>query len=191
MVGLRLLRSGGHGDGGLFQGIDRRISQTNMTPVDPAGFQTDSRGWSQKVGELLPGQVYSDGIDYALLSVPKRLGSSSIQKAQLLIGPDGGNSLGIGHPNAGTTAFSLPVLNALDLELGEDLIDSGNEVIHLFSSVPGSDCEPQPFLAASDGGVVDGLDVDSVVSEQGIRSDLGQNRVSDQNRNDMGRTGTE
>jgi len=167
------------------------IPQTDLTLKATASLQTGGREWSQKVGELVPGQVYGLGINDPLLSFLERLGGGSIQKAQLLISPDRGNGLRIDHSNTGTTTLSLPVLNALDFELGEDLVDSRNEVVHLFGGVPRSNREPQPLLATSNGGVVDGLDIDTVVGEQGVRSDLGQHRVSDQNGNDVGRTGTE
>ena len=77
----------------------------------------------------------------------------------------------LSHSNTSATTLSLPVLNALDVELSEDLVDGGNEAIHLFSSVPGSDHEPQ-LLTVSNGEIVDGLDVDAMVGKQGVRSDL-------------------
>ena len=78
----------------------------------------------------------------------------------------------LSHSNTSTTTLSLPVLNALNVELSKDLVDGGNEAIHLFSGVPGSDREPQPLLTASNGGIVDGSDVDSMVGKQGVRSNL-------------------
>ena len=178
-VGLGVSRGSSDGDGYLFQRVDGRIPQIDLAFEDATGLRPGGYELPQEVGKLFPGQVHGLGINDALFPVFERLGGSSIQKTQLFIGPDGDNGLGIDHSNACATTLSLPVLNALDVELGEDLVDGGNEVVHVFGGVPWGDREPQPLLTAGNGGVVDGLDVDSVVGEQRIRSDLGQYRVSD------------
>ena len=46
------------------------------------------------------------------------------------------------------------------------------QVVHILIAVQGRGAQPQPLGTAGDGGIVDGLDVDAVAAEQGVRQAL-------------------
>lgn len=58
-------------------------------------------------------------------------------------------------------------------------------MLKLFKSMAGCDSKPKTFLAASDGGEVDGLDIDAVLPEKIIRCLFGLGGITDQDGNDM------
>ena len=72
-----------NGDGDLLQGVNRRVSQTDLALINTASLETGSRDWSQKIDELLSGQVHGSGIDDALLSVLEHLGGLLVEPIRM------------------------------------------------------------------------------------------------------------
>lgn len=144
---------------------------------------------TEEIVELLPGDVYGPLVDDPLLTSLQRLRSRTVSQTDLLIRPDGLDLLSVGHTDIGVTTEFSPVLSALDVQLGEGLVDGFGEASDLLGRVAGCDSEAETFLAASDGGVVDSLDVDVVLGEQVVGGSLGECGVTDEDGNDVRGTG--
>lgn len=144
---------------------------------------------TEEIVKLLSGDVHGPLVDDPLLTSLQRLRSCAISQTDLLIRPDGLDLLGVGHTNIGVSAEFSPVLSALDVQLGEGLVDSFGEASDLLGRVARCDSEAETFLAASDGGVVDSLDVDVVLGEQVVGGSLGEGRITDEDGDDVRGTG--
>lgn len=146
---------------------------------------------TEKVVEDVPRSVHGLDIDDRLVTVPQRLGNGSSGDANLFIGPDGFDILWLTlNTNSSTSTESLPVRETVDVEFREHLVHSTNESIHLLNSVTGSNSESESFFTTSNGGVVDGLNVDIVFTEELVRSGLRQLGITNKDRDDVRRTGT-
>ena len=175
----------------MFNRGDRNIKRC-LSGLD--GGSGSNRGRSLRVGakkdvELLPGVVDCTLVDEPLLASFQCLGGRTIGQTNLLVRPDGLDLLRVRHADVSVTTEFCPVLRALDVELSESLVDSLGEASDLLSRVTGGDGEPETFLATSNGGVVDGLDVDVVLGEQFIGGSLSESGITDEDRDDVRRTG--
>lgn len=68
---------------------------------------------------------------------------------------------------------------ALDVESSEDVVNGGNEVVELSSIMARSRGDAEALFANRDGGVVDGLNVDTVIGEESVGSSLGKRSIAD------------
>lgn len=175
----------------MFNRGDRNIKRS-LSRLD--GGSGSDRGRSLRVGtkkdvELLPGVVDCTLVDEPLLASFQCLGGRTIRQTNLLVRPDGLDLLRVRHADVSVTTEFRPVLRALDVELSESLVDSLGEASDLLSRVTGGDSEPETFLATSNGGVVDGLDVDVVLGEQFIGGSLSESGITDEDRDDVRRAG--
>lgn len=120
-------------------------------------------------------------------------GSRAVMEPELLVIPHRLDELrlGLGQAHTSTASSGFPVAEAVDLELGEGLIDGADEFVHLFEGVAGSDGDAETFFANGDRGVVDGLNVDVVIGEKLVRCCLGECGISNEDGDDMGRTGAD
>jgi hypothetical protein len=164
----------GHLDRGL--GADSRVERLDSDRT-------------QEHIELVPRSLDRLGVQYRLLSVPERPGAGSIKKPHLRVGPNGLNDFRGGLPDACAAAYCLPVTQAVDVQLGECLVDGADEFVHLLECVAGSYCNPETFGAHCNGGIIDGLNVDVVIGEQLVGCGFGEGGVADEDGNDVRGTG--
>lgn len=115
----------------------------------------------------------------------------TIQEPKLLFVPDGLDNLFIGHSNACTTTHCLPLSLALDAKTVKRLVDGGDQPVHLLDGVSGGWGNAETFFTHSDSGVVDRLDIDTVIDEKRVRGSLGQSSITDKNGHDVRGAGTE
>lgn len=163
------------------QGIDRRTVGN--------GIRERLAELAKQVVKLLASNPDCTSINNARLTRPQHLGSSAIHQTKLLVRPDRGNRLGIGHADTSASADRLPVRGPLDVKCSEDLIDRGSETRHLIEGVTGGDSESETFLAAGDGRVVYRLDVDVVVAEKHVGRFLGESGIADEDGDNVRRAG--
>ena len=87
--------------------------------------------------------------------------------------------------DANKATLALPVASPLDTKVVPNGLDSLNKVITKLLGVSRGRGDTQALLAAGDGRVVDGLDVDAVLLEQLVGSLLGDLGITDQERDDV------
>jgi hypothetical protein len=121
-------------------------------------------------------------------ALPEGLRSGIILQAQLMLVPDWLNVIFVVHADTRSATSLLPGRKSLDVEPVEGLINCFNESLELLCRVAWSWCDSQPLFAHGDRGVVDGLDINVMVSEERIRCLLRQCRVADKDRDDVRRT---
>ena len=111
----------------------------------------------------------------------------NIGQTELGISPEGLDDLGVLLTNTDEAALASPVGGALDIKLLPDALESLNEVIAEHLVVAGSRGDAETLLTDWDGRVVDGLNVDLVLLEKEIGGALSNLRITDEDRNDVGR----
>jgi hypothetical protein len=80
-------------------------------------------------------------------------------QTKLFITPDGCNGFLDFAANSTTAPNRSPVRLPFDRESTECIVDGGDNAFKLFKSMTGGNGESEAFLAASDGGKVNGLDI--------------------------------
>jgi hypothetical protein len=91
--------------------------------------------------------------------------------------------------NATATPNGGPVHLSLDGENGERVIKCGGNAVKLLKGVAGCDGESETFLATSDSGVVDGLDVYTVPLEKVVGCLFGLGSITNQDGYDVAGSG--
>lgn len=83
-------------------------------------------------------------------------------------------------------ALRRPVRRAFDAQLGEDAVESSDQVVAVLLDVAGRGRDPQPLLAHGHGGVVDGLHVNVPFLEEQVRGLFRSLGVAHQDGDDVG-----
>ncbi|RUS22006.1 hypothetical protein BC937DRAFT_90679 [Endogone sp. FLAS-F59071] len=89
--------------------------------------------------------------------------------AKLLVGPDGLDLYGAGISDTGATTFGDPITDALEVVALPDLLQGVDEFIEHNRVMPGGRSDAKPLLAAGDGGEVDTLNVDGMLTQDNVR----------------------
>jgi hypothetical protein len=110
-------------------------------------------------------------------------------QAQLSIGPERLDSLGILHTHSDEATLAGPVRSALDAKLLPDALERLNEVVAEHLVVARCRGDAQALLADGDSRVVDGLDVNLVLLEKEIRGALSDLSITNENGDDVRRVG--
>ena len=101
----------------------------------------------------------------SFLATPQCPRAGAIEEAKLLVSPHGLRFVGSRLPDASSTANGFPVARAFDVQLVESLIDGANEFVHLFQRVARCHCDSEALRTNCDGGIIDRLDIDVMVTE--------------------------
>jgi len=122
---------------------------------------------TEKVVQLVLSKDGGICVDDTSLAGVEHAGSSPVQKTKLFIRP---NILDGVHRDADarSSALLLPSGETLELKLVKDDFDGVDEVIELFGCMSGGRSDAETFLANGDRGVVDRLDIDTVLIEEGV-----------------------
>lgn len=131
---------------------------------------------------------YRMSINHGALAVPQHMRCRAVQQPELRVRPDRVDMRflrSVRHTDARTATKTLPVLKPVDSELREDLVDGKHELVHLLERMSGRDSDAESFLAASDGRVVDGLDVDVMLSQKFIGCSFGQSCITNKDRDNV------
>jgi hypothetical protein len=103
-------------------------------------------------------------VDNTLLTTPKRTRAGTVKQTKLLISPNGINHVGFsGNADGSASTKSLPIASTINIQFGKDLINSPNEVGLLFEGVTRCNSNAEAFLAAGDGWIINGLNVNVVL----------------------------
>ena len=114
---------------------------------------------------LAKGLEIDDGL--VALRVAEHLGRRAVRQAELRVRPDRRDLLrDVFRANTRTPALAYPVRAALNTERVEYAVHRVNEVVHLLDGVSGGRGNAQALLADRDSGVVDALDIDTMVDEE-------------------------
>jgi len=143
---------------------------------------------SEQRAEHIARLGHSMSINHGVLAVPQRTRCRAVQQPKLRIRPHGIDMClfrSVRHAHARTATEALPVLQPIDSELREDLVDSKHELVHLLECMTGRDSDAEAFLAASDGRVVYGLNVDVMLGQKLVRCRFSQSRVADKDRDNV------
>ncbi|KAI6755080.1 hypothetical protein HG531_004186 [Fusarium graminearum] len=108
----------------------------------------------------------------------------SLFDVELLVGPERILHVAL-LADTNESTLSSPVRGSLDVEASPDLINGLDKLVAVLLYMTGCRGNAETFLTNWNGGVVDGLDIDSVVVEKHVGSRLCGLGVADQNRNDV------
>lgn len=144
---------------------------------------------TKELVEFLASDSNRTTINNPVLTSPQQLGSGAISQTEVIICPNGLHSLGVGHANTGVTTQSLPIRSALDTKFRESLVNDTSDTVNLVDGVARRDCEPKTFLATSNRGVVDGLNIHTMLGKQGIGSSLCESGITNEDGDDVRGTG--
>ena len=131
---------------------------------------------------------YCIPVNHGALTVPQRVRCRAVQQPELRVRPDGINVhllRTVCHAHARTATKALPVLKPMDSEFCEDLVDGKDKLVYLLVRMTGRNSDAESFLAASDGRVVDGLNVDVMLSQKLVGCSFSQRCVTDKDRDNM------
>jgi len=98
----------------------------------------------------------------------------------VFIAPDGRGGFLDSTANTTTTTNLSPISLPLDGKCSESVIDCCDNVFELLKGMAGRDSKPKTFLSTSDGGEIDGLDVNAVFLEKIIGCLFGLGSITDQ-----------
>jgi hypothetical protein len=122
------------------------------------------------------------------LTIPKRARAGTVTQTKLLIGPNGINCVGFaGNADTSASTKNLPLASTVDIQIGKDLINSLDEVGLLFEGVTRCNSDAEAFLAAGDGWIINGLNVNVMLRKEFIRRCFGKCCITNKNGYNVGR----
>ncbi len=132
--------------------------------IEDAANLRYARDRTQEKIEPVTSDVDCLHVNNALLTIPKRARAGTVMQTKLLISPNGINHVGFaGNADAGASTKSLPIASTVNIQFGEDLINSPDEVGLLFEGVTRCNGDAEAFLAAGNGWIINSLNVNVVL----------------------------